>query len=98
MQALISGVAAGGVGGATALRLARDATARGEDVGMVLSATGRRSGLDDVAAELRASGVDVAVHPGDLRDPEFPALLVQSALEHLGGLDVVVANAAIVRT
>ena len=53
------------------------------------------SGLERLAGELRPAGVRVAVAPVDLADPDGPGRIVEAAHRELGGVDVVVNNAAV---
>jgi NAD(P)-dependent dehydrogenase (short-subunit alcohol dehydrogenase family) len=48
----------------------------------------------EVVALIKAEGRKVVALPGDLRDPTFCAKLVADAVNGLGGLDIVVNNAA----
>ena len=52
---------------------------------------------NDLASELADAGSTVMTIAGDLADPNVPASLVAGACEGLGGLDVLVANAAVMR-
>jgi 3-oxoacyl-[acyl-carrier protein] reductase len=61
---------------------------------------GARSAREDaeaVAAEIRASGARAAAHVADVATPEGAAGLVQATVDALGGLDILVNNAAIRR-
>lgn len=49
----------------------------------------------DEAALAEIDGPSVEVIAADLRDPETPELLIRTAMERLGRLDVVVSNAAV---
>ena len=95
MRVLLTGASRGGIGGAVALRLARDAQRRrgGEDCAIVLSATGANPDLKLLADDAAALGASVLTVAGDLTDPEFPECLVDAAAAFCGGLDVVVSNA-----
>ena len=95
MRALVTGASHGGIGGAVALRLARDAIRRrgGGEAFVVLSATGSNPDLKLLAADVEDLGASVLVVPGDLADPEFPGELVSAAAGFCGGLDLVVSNA-----
>jgi 3-oxoacyl-[acyl-carrier protein] reductase len=75
-----------GLGLATARALAADGAR------LVVAARGEE-GLAAAAADLRASGAEVLTVVADMEDPEVPAELVATAVEHFGGLDIVVANA-----
>ena len=79
-RVLVTG-AAGGLGRA----LVAEADVRGAGV----AATGRRPNID--TAELPEAAVRIAA---DLRDPDDCRRLVHEAAERLGGLDIVVNNAA----
>ncbi len=48
----------------------------------------------DVVALIEAAGRKAVALPGDLRDAAFCARLVADAVERLGGLDILVSNAA----
>ena len=80
LRVLVTG-AAGGLGRA----LVAEADLRGAKV----AATGRRPNID--TAELPEAAIRVAA---DLRDPDQCRRLVHDAAEQLGGLDIVVNNAA----
>jgi len=88
-RALITG-ASDGIGKGLALALAR----RGVDV--VLAARGAER-LEGVAASCRALGVRAIAIPTDIGDPEACRALATGASAELGGLDIVVNNAAILR-
>ena len=75
-----------GLGRATAGALAA------EGAHLVIAARGEEA-LASAAAELRSAGSEVVPVVADVTDPEVPARLVDTALEHFGRLDVVVANA-----
>ena len=47
----------------------------------------------EVAAAIRAAGGEAISVPGDATDRAFPDLIVSSAIEKLGGLDIIVNNA-----
>ena len=80
--------AATGIGRATALAFARD----GYAVGLV----GRRAEpLEELAAELRESGGNAIASPADVTSPEEVAAAVNAAVEHFGGIDALVNNAAV---
>ncbi|RZQ63239.1 3-oxoacyl-ACP reductase [Amycolatopsis suaedae] len=57
--------------------------------------------LDDaaheVAAEIEAAGGKALAVPGDVSDAAVPRALLTAAVEHFGGLDVVVNNAGVLR-
>lgn len=96
MRALVTGAAAGGIGGAICVRLARDALEKGTRARIAACATGTSRGLGALAAELKSMGVDVLPLSGDLADPAVPARLVSEAVLFCGGaLDAVVSNAGL---
>ena len=87
LRVLITG-AGTGIGAAIAQDLARD--------GARLILTGRRrEPLDAVATAIGRETTEVIVEPGDVRDYAHSERLVQRSVERFGGLDVLVANAAI---
>ncbi|MBV8556210.1 MAG: SDR family NAD(P)-dependent oxidoreductase [Planctomycetaceae bacterium] len=82
---LVTG-ASTGIGAAVARELARQ--------GYSLVLTARRSGrLEQLADELRQTGVEVLVLAADLADPATPERLVSEVVARFGGLDVLVNNA-----
>jgi NAD(P)-dependent dehydrogenase (short-subunit alcohol dehydrogenase family) len=86
-RAIVTG-ASKGIGRATALRLA----AEGARVGLIARG---RPGLEEVAAEIRAAGGEGLVLPADCAvESEIRAAIDQAAAAW-GGLDIVVANAAV---
>jgi NAD(P)-dependent dehydrogenase (short-subunit alcohol dehydrogenase family) len=85
--AIVTG-AASGIGRACALSLAKGgASIVGSDV--------HEDGLAETAALVRAAGGAIAVVSGDVRDRGAVEALVDHAVVAFGGLDVMVANAAI---
>ncbi len=55
---------------------------------------GRREGLgQEVAAGIQAAGGEAIYVPGDITDPETPQILVASAIEAFGRLDILMNNA-----
>jgi glucose 1-dehydrogenase len=92
MRAIVTG-ASRGIGGATCMKLARDAIARGEPAKFVACATGMRPDLHELVGELNALGAEATALTGDLADPEVPARLIAEAQAFCGGLDAVVSNA-----
>lgn len=83
--AIVTG-AARGIGQAIAGRLGR-AGAR------VLLNDIDATELDATVEELRAQGVDAVGLAGDLTRPDFGDSLVAAAVDHFGGLDIIVNNA-----
>jgi NAD(P)-dependent dehydrogenase (short-subunit alcohol dehydrogenase family) len=83
--ALITGASQG-----LGLEIARAYARQG--LGLVLTA--RRSGpLERVAREI-SEVTDVVAIPGDVADPQHAELLVATALEHFGRIDVLINNAS----
>jgi len=87
-KALITG-ADSGVGAAVAIAFARE----GADIAMSYLPE-EQVDADAIAAVIRAEGRTVVQLPGDIRDREFCRTLVADAVEGLGGLDILVNNAA----
>ncbi len=54
--------------------------------------TGSPDDPEDLARELRAQGRRIVLLPGDLEDPEVPAMVVERAAEQLGPLDALVLS------
>jgi 3-oxoacyl-[acyl-carrier protein] reductase len=48
---------------------------------------------EEAVAAIRAAGSEAICVPGDVTDRAFPALIVNAAIEHFGGLDIIVNNA-----
>lgn len=85
--ALITG-ASRGIGRAIAQTLAKK--------GLSLALCARsQTQLEALRDELRSSGVEVFILPGDLADPQFPPRFVREAGEYFGRIDVVVNNAGV---
>lgn len=84
--AIVTG-AAGSIGRATTLRLAREGA-------RVLLADISPHG-NEITAELTAEGLEVAYQPVDVSDDAAVAAMVRAALDRWQRLDVMVANAAI---
>jgi NAD(P)-dependent dehydrogenase (short-subunit alcohol dehydrogenase family) len=87
-KALITG-GDSGMGRAAAIAYARE----GADVAINYYPT-EEPDAQEVIALIKAEGRKAAAIPGDLRDERFCQQLVAQALEALGGLDVIVNNAA----
>jgi NAD(P)-dependent dehydrogenase (short-subunit alcohol dehydrogenase family) len=87
-KALITG-ADSGVGAAVAIAFARE----GADVAMNYLPA-EQEDADAIAALVRAEGRVAVQIPGDITDRAFCTRLVDEAVEGLGGLDILVNNAA----
>jgi NADP-dependent 3-hydroxy acid dehydrogenase YdfG len=85
--ALVTG-ASSGIGEATALALA------GEGAAVALAAR-RRDRLDALAQKLSGDGGRVLVSETDVTDEEQAIAAVETTVEHLGRLDIVVNNAGL---
>jgi NAD(P)-dependent dehydrogenase (short-subunit alcohol dehydrogenase family) len=80
--ALVTG-ASGGIGGATAVALARE--------GAQVAVTGRRlEALEMVGREIEACGAGALVLPGDLTDPQAVERILGTVVAGLGRLDILV--------
>jgi dihydroanticapsin dehydrogenase len=86
--ALITG-ASGGIGAATARRLAAD----GRD--LALNAHTHVEAAERLAAQLAADGRNAVVLPADLTDRDQARTLVERTIDAFGDIDVVVHNAGI---
>ena len=87
-KALITG-GDSGMGRAAAIAFARE----GADVAINYFPT-EQPDADDVTALIREAGRVAVEIPGDLRDAGFCREMVRKAVEGLGGLDILVCNAA----
>jgi len=87
-KALITG-GDSGIGRAAAIAYARE----GADVA-INYLPAEQSDAEDVARHIREAGRKAVLIPGDLREEAFCARLVNEAREQLGGLDILVSNAA----
>ena len=87
-KALITG-ADSGIGAAVAIAFARE----GADVAMNYLPA-EQGDADAIAALVRAEGRTAVLLPGDITDRSFCTELVAGAVEGLGGLDILVNNAA----
>jgi enoyl-[acyl-carrier protein] reductase III len=77
-----------GIGKTIALRFAS------EGANLVINYFRNREAAEQTAAEVKALGRDVYVVRADVGNPEDIELLVDSAAERFGGLDILVHNAA----
>jgi NAD(P)-dependent dehydrogenase (short-subunit alcohol dehydrogenase family) len=87
-KALITG-GDSGMGRAAAIAYARE----GADVAINYFPT-EQPDADEVIALIKGAGRKAIAIPGDLRDENFCKKLVADAVEQLGGLDILVCNAA----
>ena len=87
-RALVTG-ASRGLGAAMAAALA--------EAGADVAVHGNATSPDATCAEVRARGRQALALVGDLADPATPDRLVHATLEGLGGLDVLVNNAGLIR-
>src|SRR5947209_3397416 len=87
-KALITG-GDSGMGRAAAIAYARE----GADVAINYFPT-EQPDADEVVALIKEAGHKAIAIPGDLRDENFCRKLVADAVEQLGGLDILVCNAA----
>lgn len=87
-KALITG-GDSGIGAAVAIAFARE----GADVALSYLPE-EQVDADAIAAQVRAAGRTVVLLPGDIRDREVCRSLVADAVAGLGGLDILVNNAA----
>src|SRR5436190_17055508 len=87
-KALITG-GDSGMGRAAAIAYARE----GADVAINYFPT-EQSDADEVVTLMKEAGRKGVTIPGDLRDETFCKKLVADAVEQLGGLDILVCNAA----
>ena len=87
--AIVTG-ASRGIGKAIALRLAR----AGAKVACVARSAGK---LEEVVAEIQATGGEAAAMPCDVSDSEAAAKLVESVVEQWGQVDILVNNAGITK-
>ncbi|MCR2819222.1 SDR family oxidoreductase [Microbacterium sp. zg.Y1090] len=87
-RALITG-GDSGIGRAVAIAYARE----GADVAIVYLPE-EQDDADDTVALIREAGRTAVALPGDIRDESFATSIVADTVEQLGGLDIVVLNAA----
>ncbi len=86
--AVVTGAGAG-LGRAEALALAR--------AGARVVLNDLPGAADETTAEIKSVGAEVAVAPGDVGEASTADLIMQTALETFGSLDVVVNNAGVTR-
>lgn len=86
--AVVTGAGAG-LGRAEALALAR--------AGARVVLNDLPGAADDAADEIKALGAEVVVAPGDVGERSTADLIMQTALESFGSLDIVVNNAGVTR-
>jgi NAD(P)-dependent dehydrogenase (short-subunit alcohol dehydrogenase family) len=88
-----------GIGRAHALEFARQgAKVVVNDLGAELDGSGGSTGpAGEVVDEIRAAGGEAIVDGADVADFEATRALVESTVDHFGGLDVVVNNAGFLR-
>ena len=79
-----------GIGRSIALRLAQDG-------GKLVLAARDPANLAKIVAEIEALGSTAIPVPTDLRVPEAPAALVETALRDFGAIDIIVNNAGATR-
>jgi NAD(P)-dependent dehydrogenase (short-subunit alcohol dehydrogenase family) len=79
-----------GIGRATAVLYARE----GADVAIVYLPE-EQPDADETREAIEAEGRSALLLPGDVSDPEFCREAVQATVEELGGLDILVNNAAV---
>ncbi|WP_338522976.1 SDR family oxidoreductase [Pseudomonas batumici] len=83
--AIVTG-ASSGIGRATALLFAREGAA-------VVVAARRKAELEDLVREITGNGGTATYVAGDVREEAYARTLVQTAVDHFGGLDIAFNNA-----
>lgn len=86
-RAIVTG-ASSGIGKGIAMRFAKMGV-------KVILAARRQLELEEVAAEIRSHGGTAIVAPCDVTNPEVVARVVQTAVDELGGVDIMVNCAGI---
>jgi 3-oxoacyl-[acyl-carrier protein] reductase len=66
-----------------------------EGASVLVHAHADRQNAEETAELVRGAGGDAATALGDLTDPAVPERVVAAALDRFGGLDILVANAAV---
>jgi NAD(P)-dependent dehydrogenase (short-subunit alcohol dehydrogenase family) len=96
--ALVTG-AGGGLGRAHAHLLAREgARVVINDLGGLRDGAGSGHGMaDTVVSEIQAAGGEAVADYGSVSDPEQARAMVQTAVDHFGGIDILINNAGILR-
>jgi NAD(P)-dependent dehydrogenase (short-subunit alcohol dehydrogenase family) len=87
MKAIITG-GDSGIGRAVAIAYARE----GADV--LIAYLSEKDDAEEVKAQVEKEGRKAALLAGDVRDPAHCRTIVQRAVEQLGGVDILVNNAA----
>jgi NAD(P)-dependent dehydrogenase (short-subunit alcohol dehydrogenase family) len=96
MRVLVTG-AASGIGRATCLTLAREASRRGETGRVAAVDLQPSAALERLIGELRELGADPLPLYGDMGTRDQPARVVEEAVDRFGALDGLVSNAGINR-
>jgi NAD(P)-dependent dehydrogenase (short-subunit alcohol dehydrogenase family) len=96
MRVLVTG-AASGIGRATCLRLAREASTRGETGQIAAVDLEPSAAVDSLVGELRELGADPLPLFGDMGTTDAPGRVVNDAANRFGGLDGLVSNAGVNR-